>query len=426
MSLYGSTKVGLEGWAECMSYELAPFNIQVKIVQPGAFKTKFIGGNQSVAEPPKGVPEYKAQFDALTGMLAQLEPNLPEASPVADAIFKASTDRDNANFRFPVFESQDQYGQLFTLRRAQGPEANVTAIRSMFNEGKAPETEPELTGPQTVLITGASTGFGRKTAEDLIAKGWNVVATMRNPDAGAELAKLGDNVLVTALDVQKQDTIDAAVAAAIAKFGKIDVLVNNAGFANFGFVEGTTMEELETQWDVNVYGPMRVTKAVLPHMRKERFGQIVNVSSVMGYESTMLSSTYTSSKWTLDGWSESLQYELAPFNIQVKMVQPGAFKTAIFGKLVMSQPPADVPEYAAMAQAMQEAMGPAMAKAQGPQAVSDMIYQASVERNPVKNRYPVWSEGDAYGALYELRKTQGPDAQRAAVFASMNANPENK
>lgn len=132
---------------------------------------------------------------------------------------------------------------------------------------------------QTILITGASTGIGRATAELFAERGWNVVATMRTPDNGAELSQL-DHVVVERLDVTDSASITAAVAATVDRFGSIDALVNNAGYGAYGPLEATSMEGIRRQFDTNVVGLLEVTKAVLPQMRAQQSGAIVNISSV--------------------------------------------------------------------------------------------------------------------------------------------------
>ncbi|SEV90618.1 SDR family oxidoreductase [Luteibacter sp. 329MFSha] len=174
----------------------------------------------------------------------------------------------------------------------------------------------------TVLITGASTGFGRATANLFAARGWNVVATMRDPGAGAALATL-PNVLVVRLDVQDRASIDAAVATGIERFGAIDAVVNNAGFGLFGIFEAASREKIQEQFDVNVFGVMDVTRAVLPHFRARRRGTFVNVSSGAGVFGLPMISLYNASKFALEGFSESLSYELASQGIVVKIVEPG-------------------------------------------------------------------------------------------------------
>jgi NAD(P)-dependent dehydrogenase (short-subunit alcohol dehydrogenase family) len=184
---------------------------------------------------------------------------------------------------------------------------------------------------RTILITGCSTGFGQATARLFAAHGWNVVATMRNPEAGVELAALG-NVFVTRLDVQDQASIDAAVAQSIARFGRIDVLVNNAGFGLFGIFEATARDKVLEQFEVNVFGLMDVTRAVLPHMRANRSGTIVNISSGAGVFTLPMISLYCASKFALEGFSEALSYELAGVGVGVKIVEPGGVTSTDFGR----------------------------------------------------------------------------------------------
>ncbi|MCU1758571.1 SDR family oxidoreductase [Pseudomonas sp. 14P_8.1_Bac3] len=183
---------------------------------------------------------------------------------------------------------------------------------------------------QTVLITGASTGFGRSAAQMFAAQGWNVIATMRTLSAGADLAAL-ENLLVVRLDVQDPVSIDSAIAAGIERFGQIDVLVNNAGFGLFGVFEGTSPEKIREQFDVNVFGVMDVTRAILPHFRARQAGVIVNVSSGAGVFGLPMISAYSASKFALEGFSESLSYELAALGIVVKIVEPGGVVSTGFG-----------------------------------------------------------------------------------------------
>ena len=179
---------------------------------------------------------------------------------------------------------------------------------------------------KTVLITGASSGIGKSTARLFAAKGWNVVATMRAPEKETELAQ-SDNVLVTKLDVQIPASITAAVEAGIAKFGKIDVLVNNAGYAAVGVFEAASREQIKRQFDVNLFGLMDVTQAVLPHFRENGAGTIVNISSMGGRVTFPLGSLYNATKFAVEGFSEALAYELSTLNVAVKIVEPGSIDT---------------------------------------------------------------------------------------------------
>jgi NAD(P)-dependent dehydrogenase (short-subunit alcohol dehydrogenase family) len=183
---------------------------------------------------------------------------------------------------------------------------------------------------QTVLITGASTGFGKAAALHFAAHGWHVVATMRDPAAGADLVA-NKNILVTRLDVQDLASIDSAIAEGIARFGSIDAVVNNAGFGLFGIFESASREKIQEQFDVNVFGVMDVTRAILPHLRARRRGTIVNVSSGAGVFGLPMISLYNASKFALEGFSESLSYELASQGITVKIVEPGGVLDTKFG-----------------------------------------------------------------------------------------------
>ncbi len=184
---------------------------------------------------------------------------------------------------------------------------------------------------KTVIITGCSTGLGRTSAIDFARKGWNVVTTMRDPDSATGFSGL-DNLLVTRLDVQDVVSIRTALIAGISRFGSIDVLVNNAGFGLFGVFESTPVEKIREQFDVNVFGVMDTTRAILPHFRERREGLIINVSSGAGIFTLPMLSLYCSSKFALEGFSESLSYELASQNIGVKIIEPGGVVSTDFGK----------------------------------------------------------------------------------------------
>jgi NAD(P)-dependent dehydrogenase (short-subunit alcohol dehydrogenase family) len=164
---------------------------------------------------------------------------------------------------------------------------------------------------KTVLITGASSGFGRETVKLFHKNGWNVVATMRSPEKETELNTLS-NVFVSKLDVTDKATIKNTVAQSIEKFGSIDVLVNNAGYGAMGALEAATEQQIKQQFDVNLFGLIAVTQAVLPGMREHKTGIIINVSSVGGRLTFPFSSLYHATKFALEGLTESMQYELNP------------------------------------------------------------------------------------------------------------------
>ncbi|TDQ11035.1 SDR family oxidoreductase [Pedobacter metabolipauper] len=184
---------------------------------------------------------------------------------------------------------------------------------------------------KTVLITGASSGFGKATVKLFHNKGWNVIATMRSPEKENELSAL-DKVLVTQLDVTSNQTIQNAIQEGIAKFGHIDVLVNNAGYGAMGALEAASEEEVKKQFDVNFFGLIAVTKAVLPGMRQQRSGIIINVSSVGGRITFPFASLYHATKFAVEGLTESMQYELNPLGIQLKVIEPGGYRTEFAGR----------------------------------------------------------------------------------------------
>ncbi|WP_239451567.1 SDR family oxidoreductase [Elioraea rosea] len=203
----------------------------------------------------------------------------------------------------------------------------------------------------TVLITGCSSGFGAATARLFAEMGWNVVATMRRPEADPGLAEL-PNVLVEQLNVQDPRTIATAIANGLARFGRIDVLVNNAGFGLFGVFEATPAEKIREQFDVNLFGLMEVTRAVLPHFRANRAGVVVNIGSGAAVFALPMISIYCASKFALEGFSEALSYELASLGIRVKMIEPGGVTTTRFGARGESEataltPPADYSDFVA-------------------------------------------------------------------------------
>jgi NAD(P)-dependent dehydrogenase (short-subunit alcohol dehydrogenase family) len=183
---------------------------------------------------------------------------------------------------------------------------------------------------KTVLITGVSSGFGRSAVQLFHTNGWNVIATMRSPEKETELTKL-DGVLITKLDVTDNASIQSAVAQGIERFGAIDVLVNNAGYGALGALEPATQEDIKKQFDVNVFGLIAVTQAVLPVMRKQKAGTIINISSVGGRITFPFSSLYHATKFAVEGLTESLQYELNPLGIHLKLVEPGGYKTEFAG-----------------------------------------------------------------------------------------------
>ncbi len=179
------------------------------------------------------------------------------------------------------------------------------------------------------LITGAGRGLGTDIAQAALAAGHIVVATGRNPEKVASAIGATDDLLAVKLDVTGSGDAEAAVDAAVERFGRIDVLVNNAANFYAGYFEQLTPEQIEGQLATNLIGPMNVTRAVLPVMRKQRSGHVISISSGAGLVGIEFASAYAASKFALDGWMESLQHEVAPFGISTMIVNPGIFRTEL-------------------------------------------------------------------------------------------------
>jgi NAD(P)-dependent dehydrogenase (short-subunit alcohol dehydrogenase family) len=176
---------------------------------------------------------------------------------------------------------------------------------------------------KVVLITGCSTGIGRHLAQRLTQSGYTVVATARKVETLDDLPV----ALKLPLDVTQTDSVDQAIALTLQQFGRIDTLVNNAGYTMLGALEEVSEEQTQHVFDVNVFGALRMIRAVVPHMRKQGSERIINISSIAGKLSTPVNGTYSATKFALEALSDALQVELAPFGIPVVLVEPGAIKT---------------------------------------------------------------------------------------------------
>ena len=180
------------------------------------------------------------------------------------------------------------------------------------------------------LITGAGRGLGVYITKSALAAGFKVIATGRNTEKVAKAIGISsDNLLIVQLDVTNTKGIEIAVNSAVEKFGTIDVLVNNAGNFYAGYFEELSPSDIEKQIATNLYGPMNVTRAVLPIMRKNNSGHIISISSIAGLAGTEYTSAYNASKFAVEGWMESLQHEVAPFGIKTTIVEPGYFRTEL-------------------------------------------------------------------------------------------------
>lgn len=229
---------------------------------------------------------------------------------------------------------------------------------------------------KTIFITGSSSGIGKSTAKYFADNGWNVVATMRSPNKETELNQM-QNVLVTRLDVEDRETIDDAINKAIKKFGKIDVLLNNAGFGSMGVFESATDEQISKQFAVNVFGTMHMTRAILPHFRSNKEGKIINMSSMGGRISFPAMSLYNASKFAIEGFTEALAFELATQNINIKLIEPGVIDTDFYDRsmnLYFEKSPEDYNDFKNKLKARLEKIKENLSS---PEMVAESIYKAA-------------------------------------------------
>src|SRR5262245_44833203 len=235
----------------------------------------------------------------------------------------------------------------------------------------------------TVLITGGSAGIGKMAARLFASRGWNVAATARDPEKLSDLAS--PTVALFRLDVTDEASIAAAVLAALDRFGRIDVLVNNAGYGVFGPLEAISGADLAHEFDVNVLGLAAVTRHVLPAMRRQTSGTIVNMSSIGGRLTSPMCSAYYATKFAVEGLSDSLAYELKPHGIRVKLIEPGHFKTDFIARSLKW----------ALHEAYEPHVGNMRAwidhgdrRAPSAEPVAEAIYRAATDRSS-RLRYPV-------------------------------------
>src|SRR5712691_7995239 len=211
---------------------------------------------------------------------------------------------------------------------------------------KASKLGGYMTDKKVWLITGAGRGMGVNIARAALAAGNAVVATGRNTDTVTKVVGKADDLLVVKLDITSLDDAEAAVAAAVERFGCIDVLVNNAGNFYAGFFEEISFEHFRAQVETNLFGPLHVTRAVLPVMRAQRSGLVVTISSTAGIRGGEFLTAYAASKFGVEGWIESLTPEVAPFGIRTMLVEPGFFRTELLTEESTNYPEPSIEDYA--------------------------------------------------------------------------------
>ena len=273
---------------------------------------------------------------------------------------------------------------------------------------------------KTVLITGSSSGFGKLAARTFHQNGWNIVATMRSPERETELTRL-DEVLVTRLDVTDPESIEAAVEQGVSRFGTIDVLVNNAGYGGHTLFEQASDEAIRSMYETNVFGVMNVSRAVLPIMRRQQGGCVINVTSMAGIMSAPTISIYASTKHAVQGLTEGMAYEYKPLNIRVKSVLPGAYPTTRFNVNTEDDLSAGDEELANHGQELYAHLQSVAAQmaAQGgeiadPQEVADKIYECATADTPIHN--PVGADAEMIARMISPTPRQAFLDQMEAIL----------
>lgn len=244
---------------------------------------------------------------------------------------------------------------------------------------------------KVILVTGASSGIGKETVKLFQSKNWKVAATMRTPENSQDLQKIVD-VETFRLDVTDVESIKGAISGTIEKFGRIDVIVNNAGYGLVGAFEAATHEQIERQFQTNVFGLMNVCREILPYFREQKRGTIINVASVGGRVTFPLYSLYHATKWAVEGFTESLQYELEKFNIRVKIIEPGPIKTDFYDRSQDLTTKEGLTAYDEFAEKVMPNMKKAGEDAPDGSVVAQTIYEAATDDSK-KLRYGVNTKG---------------------------------
>jgi short-subunit dehydrogenase len=240
---------------------------------------------------------------------------------------------------------------------------------------------------KVVLITGASTGIGNETAKLFQSKNWKVAATMRSPEKATDLQNIAD-VECIRLDVTDPDSVRSGIQSTLDKFGRIDAVVNNAGFAVVGPFEAASDEQIEQEFQTNVFGVMFMCREILPIFRAQKRGTIVNVASMGGRITFPLYSIYHATKWAVEGFSEALQYEVREFNIRIKIIEPGPIKTDFYTRSLSIAKKEGLTAYDDFVARAMPNLERAGATAPDGRIVAEAIYEAATD-DSWKMRYPV-------------------------------------
>ena len=244
---------------------------------------------------------------------------------------------------------------------------------------------------KVAIVTGSSSGIGHEISLILARNGFPTYATMRNLQKGSDLKSIAEDEKLplhfAQLDVTDENSVKKAIQTIHDEAGRIDILVNNAGYGLTGAFEDLSLDEIKTQYETNVFGLIRTTQSVLPIMRKQRSGLIVNISSGAGRFGFPTGSAYVSTKFAVEGLTESMSYELEPFGIKVILIEPGVIKTNFFNSSVLAKKSQDPNSpYATLMKGMEDSVDKMMENASTPQYVAEVVLHAVTNENP-KLRY---------------------------------------
>ncbi len=259
---------------------------------------------------------------------------------------------------------------------------------------------------KTIFITGASSGLGKATAKLFQSKGWNVIATMRNPENETELTQL-DNISLLSLDVTDLKQIKTAVEKAIS-LHNIDVVFNNAGYGLMGALEGLTDEKIIRQINTNLLGVLRITQAFIPYFREKKNGLFISTTSIGGFMGFPLHSVYHATKCALEGWSESMSFELSKFGIGIKTVAPGGILTDFAGRSLDLNKQV---EYSDIENKLLETVDVMMKNASTAEQIADVVYEAATDD---KDQVRYLAGADA-NMLYARRLEIGKESFRKEI-----------
>ena len=339
LGMYAASKHAVEAISEALRFEVGGLGVEVCILEPGMFRSDWQTTNLDVSGPLReGRSAYSPAVVRSLADFRAVAATRPGSASVAAALADIVELEQRLPMRWPVGNdathmiplhagsSDEEWQQL----RQSGVLGNWR--RPMWRTEELPPggvpQEPWLPG-SVVFITGASRGFGEAAAREIAARGGTVVATMRKPerDAPAVVAGFEDSIHPVALDVTDGPGVEQAVREAIARFGRIDAVINNAGYGLYGPFEDLSEDEVRREFDTNLFGQWRVARAVLPHMRERGRGKIINVSSLSGQVASPMMAFYAASKHAVEAMSEALAGELLPWNVQVCIMQPGMYRS---------------------------------------------------------------------------------------------------